>query len=62
MSISDGLRDLNVPMNEHNLILIADSSDAIRSAFQKIFGKDYNMVMCWAHEKMPYQKIMFYGR
>jgi len=49
MSIRDGLRDLNVPMNEHNLVLIADSSDAIRNAFQKTLWKNHNMVMCCAH-------------
>ena len=38
-----------MPMNEYNLILIADSSDAIRNAFQKIFGKYHNMVMSWPH-------------
>jgi len=44
------LRDLNVPMNENNLELVAHSSDAIRNAFLKIFGKDHSM---------PYQKVMF---
>ena len=49
ISIRDGLRHLNGLMNEHNLVLIADSSDPIRNAFQKKFGKYHNMVMCWAH-------------
>jgi len=49
MSICHGLRDLNLRMNEHKLLLIADGFDVIRNAFLKVFRINHNIVMCWAH-------------
>jgi len=56
MCIRDGLRDFNLQMNEQNLILIADGSEAIRNAFSKVFGTDRSLVMCWAHMRKRVEK------
>ncbi len=44
-----GIHDLNLEMNEQDLVLIADGSDAIRNAFSEVFGPDHSMAMCWYH-------------
>ena len=49
MCIRDGVHDLNLKMNEQDLVLIADGSDAIRNAFSDVFGPDHSMAMCWYH-------------
>ena len=49
ISIRHGLRDLNLQMNEHKLVPIADGFDVIRNAFLKEFGINHNIVMCWDH-------------
>ena len=59
MSIRHGLRDLNLQMNEHNLVLIVGGSDAIRNAFLKVFGIDHNIVVLGSYEKMRCKKVMF---
>ena len=46
MCIRDGLHDLKFQMNEQNLVLVTDGSDAIRNGFLKIFGMDNSIVMC----------------
>ena len=53
MSICDGLRDLNVTMNEPNLVLVANSFDAIKKYLEKII-----IWLCaGTNEEMPYQKL-----
>ena len=49
MCIRDGIHDINLEMNEQDLVLIADGSDAIRNAFSEVFGPDHSMAMCWYH-------------
>jgi hypothetical protein len=36
-------------MNEQNLVLVADGSEAIRNRFLEVFGMDRSIVMCWPH-------------
>ncbi|CAF1278263.1 unnamed protein product [Didymodactylos carnosus] len=54
--IRDGLRDSNLQMDEQNLVLIADGSEAIRNAFSKVFGTDRSIVICWAHMRKRVEK------
>ncbi|CAF2907650.1 unnamed protein product [Rotaria sp. Silwood2] len=54
--ICDGLRNLNLQMNEQELVLIADGAEAISNAFSKDFGTDHNIVMCWFHMRKRVEK------
>ncbi|CAF0857349.1 unnamed protein product [Rotaria sordida] len=54
--ICDGLRNLNLQMNEQELVLIADGAEAISNAFSKVFGTDHNIVMCWFHMRKCVEK------
>ena len=56
MCIRNGLRDLNLDMNEGSFVLIADGSNAIRNAFSEVFGMDHSMVMYWAHMRERAEK------
>ena len=60
--IRDGLRKLNLQMNEQELVLIADGAEAISNAFTKVFGTDHNIVMCWFHMRKRVEKKVIFSR
>ncbi|CAF3969984.1 unnamed protein product [Rotaria sordida] len=54
--IRDGLRNLNLQMNERELVFIADGAEAISNAFPKVFETDRNIVMRWFHMRKRVEK------